>query len=107
MVNKNPMRTMIVRILLLLAVAVWLPGSAAADPARPQMVITFDTGKVVIELRPDKAPLHVAQIRRLANSGFYDGLTIVRVAPGHVVQGGDPKFDGTGGSGQTGQGGVH
>ncbi len=65
------------------------------------MVIMLDGGEVVVELRPDKAPLHVARIRELANSGFYDGLTIIRVAPGHVVQAGDPKFDGSGGSGQT------
>jgi peptidylprolyl isomerase len=95
------MRATILRVLVFIAVAAGLSGSAAADQPRPQMVITFDTGKVVIELRPDKAPLHVAQVRRLANSGFYDGLTIMRVAPGHVVQGGDPKFDGSGGSGQT------
>lgn len=95
------MRAAIFRILLLIAVAAGLSGSAAADQARPRMVIVFDTGKVVIELRPDKAPMHVARIRQLAHSGFYDGLTIVRVAPGHVVQGGDPKFDGSGGSGQT------
>jgi len=65
------------------------------------MVVELTTGKIVIELRPDKAPLTVARIRELANSHFYDGLTVVRVAPGHVVQAGDPKFDGTGGSGET------
>ncbi len=70
-----------------------------AEP-RPQMVIVLDVGQVTVELRPDKAPRTVARIRELANAGFYDGLTVVRVAPGHVVQAGDPKFDGTGGSGQ-------
>jgi peptidylprolyl isomerase len=73
----------------------------AQDTARPHMVVTLHAGKIDIELRPDKAPRHVARMRELANGGFYDGLTIVRVAPGHVVQAGDPNFDGSGGSGQT------
>lgn len=95
-------RAAFLRALLLLPLALYLPGSAAGqDLQRPRMVVELDGGKIVIELRPDKAPLTVARIRELANSGFYDGLTVVRVAPGHVVQAGDPKFDGTGGSGQT------
>ena len=95
------MRAVLLKLFVLLVVTVSLPGSAVADAGRPQMTITFDDGKVVIELRPDKAPKTVARMRELATSGFFDGLTIVRVAPGPVVQAGDPKFDGTGGSGQT------
>jgi len=57
-------------------------------------------GMVVIELFPDKAPKHVEQIKRLARSGFYDGLTFHRVIDGFMAQGGDPKGDGTGGSGK-------
>jgi peptidylprolyl isomerase len=96
------MRAAILRILALLVMMTSLPGSATADQAgRPEMVVVLDVGKIVIELRPDKAPRHVARLRELANAGFYDGLTVVRVAPGHVVQAGDPKFDGTGGSGHT------
>jgi peptidylprolyl isomerase len=93
----NLLRSYILPAVILLAVAACGP----TTPKRPQMTITLDTGKIVVELRPDKAPLHVARITQLANSGFYDGLTVVRVAPGHVVQAGDPKFDGSGGSGQT------
>lgn len=93
------MRTSILFAVILAAITACLPAAAGAE--RPTMVIVMDTGKIVIELRPDKAPRHVARIRELANSGFYDGLTVVRVAPGHVVQAGDPKFDGSGGSGQT------
>ena len=93
------MRTRILFAVILATIAACLPAEAGAE--RPTMVIVMDTGKIVIELRPDKAPRHVARIRELANSGFYDGLTVVRVAPGHVVQAGDPKFDGNGGSGQT------
>jgi peptidylprolyl isomerase len=93
------MRTRILFVVMLAAITACLPAAAVTE--RPTMVIVMDAGKIVIELRPDKAPRHVARIRELANSGFYDGLTVIRVAPGHVVQAGDPKFDGNGGSGQT------
>lgn len=56
-------------------------------------------GRVVIELRPDLAPRHVARIKELARMGFYDGLPFHRVIGGFMAQTGDPKGDGTGGSG--------
>jgi peptidylprolyl isomerase len=72
--------------------------AAAADPENTlYMELTY--GRVVIELRPDLAPKHVAQIKKLARQGFYDGLAFHRVIDGFMVQGGDPKGDGTGGSG--------
>ena len=57
-------------------------------------------GRVTIELRPDIAPNHVARIKELARSGFYDGLKFHRVIEGFMAQTGDPRGDGTGGSGQ-------
>jgi peptidylprolyl isomerase len=102
MVRKQLMHGVILRLLIVIALVGGVLSSAGAESMkRPRMVIQFDAGQVVIELRPDKAPRHVARIRELANAGFYDGLTVIRVAPGHVVQAGDPKFDGNGGSGQT------
>src|SRR5436305_13297220 len=56
-------------------------------------------GKIVLELFTDVAPNTVANFEKLANSGFYNGLTFHRVEPGFVVQGGDPKGNGTGGPG--------
>jgi peptidylprolyl isomerase len=55
-------------------------------------------GDVVIKLRPDLAPGHVARIAELAESGFYDGVQFHRVIPGFMAQGGDPTGRGTGGS---------
>src|SRR3546814_4291275 len=52
---------------------------------------------VVIKLRPDLAPEHVARISELANEGFYDGVVFHRVIPGFMAQGGDPTGTGTGG----------
>ncbi|HWK45011.1 MAG TPA: peptidylprolyl isomerase [Stellaceae bacterium] len=56
-------------------------------------------GRVVIEMRPDLAPKHVAQVKALTRSGFYDGLVFHRVIDGFMAQTGDPKGNGTGGSG--------
>ncbi len=57
-------------------------------------------GRVVIELRPDLAPKHVARIKELVRRGFYDGIVFHRVIDGFMAQTGDPKGNGTGGSGQ-------
>ncbi|MCW9002451.1 MAG: peptidylprolyl isomerase [Rhodospirillales bacterium] len=56
-------------------------------------------GRVVIQMRPDLAPRHVARVKELVRQGFYDGLTFHRVIRGFMAQTGDPKGDGTGGSG--------
>ncbi len=58
-------------------------------------------GRVVIQLRPDLAPKHVARIKELTREGFYDGLVFHRVIDGFMAQTGDPTGTGTGGSGQT------
>ncbi len=55
-------------------------------------------GRVVIQLRPDKAPAHVERIKTLTRKGFYDGLQFHRVIEGFMAQGGDPKRTGEGGS---------
>ncbi|PHQ68727.1 MAG: peptidylprolyl isomerase [Sneathiella sp.] len=57
-------------------------------------------GRVVIEMRPDLAPNHVARIKELAREGFYDGIVFHRVIEGFMAQTGCPKGTGTGGSGQ-------
>lgn len=57
-------------------------------------------GRVVIALRPDVAPNHVARLKELARQGFYDGIAFHRVIDGFMAQTGDPCGDGTGGSGK-------
>ena len=69
----------------------------AADPENT-LIMTLETGPVVIDLRPDLAPAHVAQIKDLAREGFYDGVVFHRVIPGFMAQGGDPTGTGGGGS---------
>ncbi len=55
-------------------------------------------GTVIIELRPDLAPNHVARIKELTSDGFYDGIVFHRVIPGFMAQTGDPTGTGTGSS---------
>ncbi|WP_102275469.1 peptidylprolyl isomerase [Cytobacillus massiliigabonensis] len=57
--------------------------------------------KIEFELYPDAAPGTVANFEKLANEGFYNGLTFHRVIPGFVSQGGCPQGTGTGGPGYT------
>ena len=58
-------------------------------------------GTIEATLNANVAPVTVSNFCRLAEEGFYDGLTFHRVVPGFVIQGGDPAGDGTGGSDQT------
>ena len=64
---------------------------------------TFDTTKGVftVQLFESQAPITTGNFIELASSGFYDGLTFHRYEPGFVVQGGDPRGNGTGGSDKT------
>lgn len=74
---------------------------ARAQDLENTLYMDLATGRVVIQLRPDLAPKHVERVKELVRQGFYDGLTFHRVIPGFMAQTGDPKGDGTGGSGQT------
>src|SRR5215475_13687684 len=63
-------------------------------------IITMEKGgDIKIDFFPADAPKTVENFVTLAKKGFYDGLTFHRVEPGFVVQGGDPKGNGTGGPG--------
>ncbi len=66
--------------------------------ADSKLTLTLPTGDVVIGLRDDLAPGHVARITELANEGFYDGVVFHRVIGGFMAQGGDPTGTGMSGS---------
>lgn len=70
-------------------------------PVEPEntLVLRLSTGgEVKVQLRPDKAPGHIARIKSLTRSGFYDGLLFHRVIEGFMAQTGDPQGTGQGGS---------
>src|SRR5690606_24437300 len=64
-------------------------------------IIETEKGKIYANLYDEEAPGTVANFEKLANSGFYDGISFHRVIPNFVIQGGCPKGDGTGGPGYT------
>jgi len=76
-----------------------MPGAVFAAPSKDaQHTIYLDTkdGRVTIQLRPDLAPKHVAQIEALVKRGFYDGVVFHRVIDGFMAQTGDPTGTGMG-----------
>lgn len=72
------------------------------DEKNPIAVLTFTDGSVIrMELYPELAPITVNNFIKLCNLGFYDGLTIHRVSPGFVIQGGAPDSKPSGGANWT------
>ena len=69
----------------------------ARDPENT-LILELKSGPVVIALKPELAPNHVARIKELTRKGFYDGVPFHRVIPGFMAQSGDPTGTGSGGS---------
>lgn len=102
-------RTHLLRAILFAATAFLLPLLSLA-PAGAQQTMSTDKentlyidlkdGRVVIQMRPDLAPTHVAQIKKLAREGKYDGVVFHRVIDGFMAQTGDPDGTGMGGMGE-------
>jgi peptidylprolyl isomerase len=87
------------RAALALPLAALVASSAfAAKDDDNTVIMTTKYGKIVIKLRPDLAPKHVAQIKALVKRKFYDGIVFHRVIPGFMAQTGDPTGTGSGGS---------
>ncbi len=76
------------------------PGPSDWRTPDPNDVLVIDTnkGRIVVEMLPEVAPQHVAQVRALAHEGFYDGLKFFRVIDKFMDQTGDPQNNGQGGS---------
>ena len=93
------------RTALSLALALSLAALPIVQPASAQdkqntlYIDLKDNCRVVIEMRPDLAPKHVAQIKALARAGKYDGIVFHRVIDGFMAQTGDPQGTGMGGMG--------
>ena len=89
-----------------LAITLAACDSSPANPKVPRgakssgglhATIETDKGPIELEFLPDAAPRAVENFRLLAEHGYYDGLTFHRLVKGFMIQGGDPKGDGTGG----------
>jgi cyclophilin family peptidyl-prolyl cis-trans isomerase len=94
------MRRILSLISLLLSLHI-SPALHAEDKPAQELTATIKTsnGDIEVKLFQDKAPVTVSNFVTLARSKFYDGLLFHRVMPGFMIQGGDPKGNGTGGPG--------
>jgi peptidylprolyl isomerase len=91
----------VIRFLMSLTLALFAFAAASrAQAPDPQNTLVIETskGNITIKLRPDLAPKHVAQVKRLAKEGFYNGILFHRVIAGFMAQTGDPTATGSGGS---------
>ena len=84
---------------LFVAVSLMFAGATAAMDKENTLYIDLKDGRVTIEMRPDLAPKHVAQIKKFAREGKYDGVVLHRVIDGFMAQTGDPQGTGMGGMG--------
>jgi cyclophilin family peptidyl-prolyl cis-trans isomerase len=87
------------RLIVAFLLSLCLPTSALSADPENTLYLDLKDGRVVIEMRPDLAPKHVARIKELTRKGFYDGLSFHRVIDGFMAQTGDPQGNGSGGSG--------
>jgi len=94
------MRSLLRLVLAVLLVSAVAAGTARAGDPENTLYMELESGRVVIEMRPDLAPTHVARIKELVREGFYDGVVFHRVIDGFMAQTGDPTGTGTGGSGE-------
>ena len=103
------MKTILALLMSVLLLASTLTACAKSDEVLEKVEITeektnyvaiqvADHGTIVVELFPDIAPITVANFQKLVSENFYDGLTFHRVIKNFMIQGGDPKGNGTGGS---------
>jgi len=87
-----------VRAAAVITIMLGIGGNAMAQDPENILYLDLDYGRVVILMRPDLAPNHVARIKELVREGFYDGIVFHRVIDGFMAQTGDPTGTGTGGS---------
>ena len=98
--NKKINFKLIFLVLVLFTASCSAKNTEEGNKMSKYVVIETNKGTIKAELYTEKAPITTKNFINLTNSGFYNGLTFHRVEKNFVIQGGDPKGDGTGGSGK-------
>lgn len=88
----------IVKLFFIIFSILFMSNSISNAVSKEAILLQLKYGDVIIELYPEKAPSHVKRMIDLVNEGFYNGLKFHRVIDDFMVQTGDPKGNGTGGS---------
>jgi Peptidyl-prolyl cis-trans isomerase (rotamase) - cyclophilin family len=89
------------KFVLLFVIAMLFAGSIGEGGKNRTALIKTNMGDIKVTLFEDKAPITTRNFIALVESGFYNGLTFHRIIKGFMIQGGDPKGDGTGSSNKT------
>jgi cyclophilin family peptidyl-prolyl cis-trans isomerase len=89
------------KFVLLFVIAMLFAGCIGEGGKNRTALIKTNMGDIKVTLFEDKAPITTRNFIALVESGFYDGLTFHRIIKGFMIQGGDPKGDGTGSSNKT------
>ena len=93
-----------IKLIFLLILSLFVVTACDSDTLKGKINATIKVknyGIIKLELDADTAPITVTNFVNLANEGFYDNLTFHRIISGFMIQGGDPKGDGTGGASKT------
>ena len=99
--NKKVWIPVICAAVLVIGLILFFTLRGGDSPSYTATIEVQDYGTITVELDHDAAPITVDNFVKLARSGFYDGLTFHRIMKGFMIQGGDPKGNGTGGSEET------
>jgi len=98
-IAQSALRYLVISVFLAVGFGVAIAADRPPDPDNT-LYLDLDDGRVVIRMRPDIAPKHVARIKHLVRGGYYDGMVFHRVIAGFMAQTGDPTGTGKSGSGR-------